>query len=74
MEKFAQKKKRLIEALEKQDSLTKFRDLLSRKFVPKISVSFFGLKGQVPVKPLNLNGRLTTERNNPVVGTYQNWQ
>jgi hypothetical protein len=23
---------------------------------------------------LNLNGRLTTERNNPVVGTYQNWQ
>ncbi len=48
--------------------------MLSRKFVPKISVSFFGLKGQVPVKLLNLNGRLTTESNNSVVGTYQNWQ
>lgn len=38
-------KKRLIEALEKQDSLTKFWDLLSRKLVPKISVIFFGFKG-----------------------------
>jgi hypothetical protein len=64
----------LIDALEKQGSLTKFWDLLSREFVPKTSVIFFGLKGQVPVKLLNLNGRLTTERNNPVVGTYQDWQ
>ncbi len=67
-------KKGLIDALEKQGSLTKFWDLLSREFVPKTSVIFCGLKGQVPVKLLNLNGRLTTERNNPVVGTYQNWQ
>lgn len=73
-EKFAQKKKGWLTHLKNKVPWQNSETCCLENLYPKLLSFFVGLKGQVPVKLLNLNGRLTTERNNSVVGTYQNWQ